>query len=169
MTNDTLIAVPAGSKQISQIKKGEEVLTASAHMTNGKLELVWEALKVDFSSGSGASSHHPLMVYVELGTSFEQSKLICVMDQSLLLANGKFTTASKLRLGQSLVDKEGNGVPVNMVNMGGYLGGVHAIATMGPWNDNPDGHLLLAGGVVVGDFQMQMFFDQLPDSMKEAS
>lgn len=164
MIYETLIAVPTGSKQISQIKQGEEVLSASTQLIHGKVEFAWQASKVGYSSGTGGDSHQAMMFYIELSGG---RQLICNAVQPVLLANGKYTIAGKLGYGKSLLDGNGNGVPIEYVAAGAYHGGVHGIATIAPWKNNPDGHLLLAEGVVVGDFQMQLFFDQLPDSMKE--
>lgn len=165
MTREALIAVPNGSKQIHLIKQNEEVLAASTRMANGKLELAWEAIKVHFSSGSEAGSLST-MVYLELKCA--EGSLIYSLDQILLLDNGKYIIASRLQPGQSLVDKDGKGLLVKRVIVGEFNRGVHGIMTMAPMKDSPDGHLLLAQGVVVGDFWMQINFRQLSDSMKEA-
>lgn len=164
--NDTLIAIPEGSKQIYLIAKGEQVLAGSVGSTGGKLQMNWVNTEVNFSQGTGSTGHQPMMVYISM-TGKNTHELICSMDQPFLLADGKYTTAGKLRPGQQLVDKDGNPVTVELVSIGAYEGGVHHIATDKPWLKIPDGHLLLAGGVVAGDFTMQLYFDQLPDEMKE--
>lgn len=166
LANDTLIAIPDGSKQIYLLAKGEQVLAASVGSTGGKIQVNWSTAEVNFSSGTDKAGHQPMMVYISM-TGKDTHELICNMDQPFLLADGKYTKASKLHPGQQLVDKDGDPVKVELVSIGSYDGGVHHISTNKPWHKNPDGHLLLAGGVVAGDYTLQLHFDQLPDSMKE--
>jgi hypothetical protein len=164
--NDTLIAIPNGNKQIYLISKGDQVLAASVASTGDKIQMSWSTAEVTFSSGTDKAGQQPMMVYISL-IGKDAHELICNMDQPFLLADGKYTTAGKLRPDQQLVDKDGNPVTVKLVSIGSYEGGVHHISTDKPWHKNPDGHLLLAGGVVAGDYTLQMYFAQLPDSMKE--
>ena len=48
-----------------------------------------------------------------------------------------------------------------------YQGGVHDIASNWPWKGSPDGHLLLANGIVIGDYMMEIYFDQLSSVLKQ--
>lgn len=164
--NDTLIAIPNGAKQIFLISKGEQVLAASVGSTSGKMQMNWSTAEVSFSSGTDSKGHQPVMVYISLSGK-DTHELICNMDQPFLLADGKYTKAAKLHPGQQLVDKDGDPVMVDLISIGSYDGGVHHISTDKPWHKNPDGHLLLAGGVVAGDYTLQLHFNQLPDTMKE--
>lgn len=158
---ETLIAVPAGYAEIYTIPVGAEVLTASVK-GGGKPQ--WSNSVVKLSMGTGQGPQ-PMMVYIGFGT--DQAKdLICTQDQPFLLSSGKFTTAARLVPGDQLVDKEGNAVDIVFVSMGTYDGAVHHIAAGNIWNNDPDGHLLLAGGVVAGDFEFQLNFDGLPDKWK---
>lgn len=166
MANDTLIAVPGGFAPIYTIMTGESVLAASVAQENGGLGLNWAESKVGFSQGTGAGGDQPVMVYLTYGADNNQG-LICNMDQPFLLADGKYTTAGRLRPGQQLVDHDGQPQEIALISVGSYHGGVHHIATTTPWTNSPDGHLLLAGGVVAGDWAMQMNFPNLPDSVKE--
>lgn len=165
LANDTLIALPDGDKPISWILEREQVLAASIGSTSGKMQMNWSTARVSFSSGS-SSGHQPMMVYLYLKGKYTH-ELICNMDQPFLLANGRYTTAAKLIPGKQLVDKGGDPVTIGLVSMGSYRGGVHNISTDIPWQNSPDGHLFLAGGVVAGDYNLMLYFDQLPDSMKE--
>lgn len=160
---DTLIAVPGGVAEIYTIPVGAQVLAGSVH-DNNSVKTSWSETRVKFSMGTG-EGHQPMMVYINFGED-NKNDLICTQDQPFLLHNGKFITAGKLVPGQTLVDKDGNEVIINLVSMGSYDGAVHHISTSKPWAGNPNGHLLLAGGVVVGDFEMQLKFDSLPESMK---
>ncbi len=165
LANDTLVAIPNGFKAISTITKGENVLAASTEVKGDKLQMNWSSAEVNFSAGTGSTGHQPMMVYIVLEDHLND--LICNMDQVFLLANGKYSKAGKLQPGQQLVNKDGNPVIIQLVSIGAYNGGVHHISTNKPWNKNPDGHLLLAAGVVAGDYTLQLHFSQLPDSMKD--
>lgn len=164
--NDTLIAIPNGSKPIHSISKGEKVLAGSVDSAGGTLNISWADSMVNFSSGTGPQGHQPMMVYISMSGKHKHD-LICSPDQPFLLANGRYAQAGKLYPGQCLVDKDGEPVEVELVSIGSYSGGVHHISTNKPWHKKPNGHLLLAGGVVAGDYTMQLHFDDLPDTMKE--
>lgn len=166
LASDTFIAIPEGDKPIYMISIGEQVLVASVGSTSGKTQISWSTAEVNFSNGTSSHGHQPMMVYIFLSGK-DTHELICNMDQPFLLADGKYTTAGKLHLNQQLVDKDGEPVTIEGISLGSYNGGVHHIATDIPWHNIPDGHLLLAGGVVAGDYTLQLRFDQLPDSMKE--
>ena len=56
----------------------------------------------------------------------------------------------------------------NVVAVGNYVGGIHHISTGQYFTGSADGHLLLADGVVVGDFVLQMNFDGLQSGEKVA-
>lgn len=164
--NDTMIGTPHGNKEIYLISKGEEVLAGSLVPNGGKTQVEWSRTGVSFSSGTSAHGHQPLMVYLSLRGK-DRQELLCNMDQPFLLADGKFTKAGKLHPGQQLVDKDGNPLTVELISIGAYNGGVHHISTEAPWSNDPSGHLLLAGGVVAGDYTLQLHFDHLPAWMKE--
>lgn len=165
--NDTMIAVPNGLKPIYTIPTGAEVLAAAVNEEGGGISLDWSAARVAVSEGTGSGGHQPFMVYVAFGDENSEVKdLICSPDQPFLLSSGKYTTAGRLVPGQELVDRNGRAVPVKLASIGSYNGGVHHIGTDEPWVGNPSGHLLLAEGVVAGDFKLQSRFDQLPDALK---
>ena len=158
---ETLVAVPDGYAEIYTIPVGAEVLTGSV---NGGIKPKWANSVVKLSMGTGEGPQ-PMMVYIGFGA--DQAKdLICTQDQPFLLSNGKYTTSSRLVPGDKLVDKDGNDVEVVFVSMGNYNGAVHHIAAVELWNKNPDGHLILTGGVVAGDFEFQLNFDSLPSDRK---
>jgi hypothetical protein len=165
--NDTLIGVPGGSVEIFTIPVGGVVLAASVKSEGGSLTVAWSEQEVGFSAGTGANGVQAAMVYMVYGREGADHEVVCTMDQPFLLANGKLTTAGKLRPGQQLVDKEGNAVPVRLVSVGSYEGGVHHIATRVPWTGSIDNHLILAGGVVAGDYSLQAYFQNLDAALKE--
>ena len=157
---DTMIAVPGGTEPIQFIPVGSNVLTAAV-AGGGKLRFDWAPTEVTFSSGV-AGGDNAFMVYL----AHEHGDIICTPDQVFMLASGKLTTANRLAPGDSLVDKDGAAVPVHTVSIGDYKGGVHHIGTDGRFHGEIDGHLLLAAGVVVGDYMLQMNFDSIDDKQK---
>lgn len=164
MAGDTRIAMLDGDKAIRDIVEGEQVLAASVDGNGG---IVWSGALVDFSKGSGDSGEQPLMIYMALGADGKQD-FICTMDQPIMLADGKMTIASKLRPGQLLMGRDGQPVEAHLVSLGAYKGAVHHIGIGAPWKGSVDQHLLCAAGLVVGDWDLQMNFNDLPASLKEA-
>ena len=158
---DTKIATPSGERAISDLQRGDSVLAFSAKVESGRLELSSSETKVTFSQGAQARI---TALYIILGYNQE---IICTLDQPFLLANGKYTRGSKLRPGTELVDGQGNPVVVNTISMGTYQGIIHNISVGNFEFTSPNGHLLLAQGVIIGDFAFQMSFDSLSDSLKE--
>ncbi|MGF7037633.1 hypothetical protein M2273_000867 [Mucilaginibacter lappiensis] len=155
---DTLVAVPGGYAEIYTIPVGAKVLTRGVDETD------WSESLVKFSMGTG-DGPQAFMVYIGFGNNVAKD-LICTQEQPFLLSNGKFTTAGKLTPGMELVDKDGKPVEIRSASLGTYTGAVHHIATANLWKDSPDGHLILTGGVVAGDFDMQIKFGSLPNSLK---
>lgn len=165
IANDTLIAIPDGYKPIYMIAKGEQVLVASVRSNSDKIQMNWSTAKVNYNDGN-PSGGEPAVAYIFLRGK-ETNELICSTGQPFLLADGKYTMAGSLHSGQQLVDKDGDPVTIEVRIGHSYYGGVHHISTGNPWYKSPDGHLLLVGGVVAGDHTLQIYFDQIPDSMKE--
>ncbi|BBS37424.1 hypothetical protein WP5S18E01_22710 [Enterobacter cloacae] len=167
--NDTIVAVPEGDKAIYLFTVGDSVLAGTVAENNGKVQIGWDTAVVNFSSGTGSTGYQPMMVYIAMQSAGakEIKEIICTMDQIFLLADGKYTKAANLRPGQHLVNKDGEPVAIDMVSIGSYEGGVHHISTNQPWHKVPDGHLLLTGGVVSGDYTLQLYFDELPAQLKE--
>lgn len=158
---DTKIATPSGERAISNLQRGDSVLAFSAKVESGKLELSSSETKVTFSQGT--PEWYITALYITLGYDKE---IICTSDQPFLLANGKYTIGSKLVPGQELVDWQGKPVFIHMISIGTYKGVIHNISVGDSEFASPNGHLLLAQGVIIGDFAFQTSFDSLPDNLK---
>lgn len=160
---DTLISTPKGLAEIYTIPPKAEVYAGYIGVDDlSKID--WKSEEVELSMGTG-DGLQPFMVYIGFDSE-NQKDLICTQDQPLLLSNGKFITAGKLQVGDKLVDKDGKSVELKFVSLGSYNGGVHHISTKVAWDNSPNGHLLLAQGIIAGDYKMQLSFDSLPDDMK---
>ncbi|HKS30568.1 MAG TPA: hypothetical protein VJS44_22270 [Pyrinomonadaceae bacterium] len=163
----TMVAVASGSfKAIEQIAKGDEVLAGTpSAQDGGDTKITWTPTEVTLSQGV-AGGDNPVMVYLAFGEDEKTGDIVCSCDQVFILASGRIITAEKLQVGDQLVDKDGNPVTLRTVAIGSYKGGVHHIATKSPENLSLDGHLLLTSGVVVGDYYLQLHFEQLPKDWK---
>ncbi|MGN6662931.1 MAG: hypothetical protein ACTHK6_01800 [Solirubrobacterales bacterium] len=159
--NLTPIGLPEGTQRpIAEIGVGDTVLAGK--VSAGKVQ--WQPARVGFSQGT-EGGHQPAMTYIVYGDGEE---LIGSPDQPLMLADGSLTTAARLVPGQELMGVDGNPLPVSLVSLGTYEGGVHHIATNPQWTGSIDDHLIQANGVVAGDFTLQLHFPQLPPSEKVA-
>jgi hypothetical protein len=155
----TAIDAPAGvERALGTIQPGDTVLAGSV----GEDGIDWRPKTIAFSQGT-ESEQEQTMVKIAFG---EGGRLTLSADHVLMLADGSLTTAERIARGHSLMGHDGSALPVERVSMGGYRGAVHQIATDTRWQDSPDGHLLAANGVVVGDFTLQLHFAALaqPDA-----
>lgn len=162
----TVVATPDGHRAIETLTEGALVLAAhpSGEAPGG---LVWEPTKVTFSSGTSQGTNHS-MVYLAFHEGEQKPRdLICSADQVLMLADGKLTRASRLHRGDQLVTQDGAPVQIHTIAIGEYDGGVHHIGTAA-LNDLAGQHLIVAGGVVAGDYYLQLNFDSLGDEYKVA-
>lgn len=154
----TKIAVPDGDKKIEMFNVGDQVLAAD-------MSLNWSPTKISFSSGTGASSQQSTMVYIHFG---DNDIMIVTPDQLFMLSDRKLKRADRLIAGKdNLVDQNGKPVAINNIAIGRYKGGIHHISTSLNYNGSPDGHLLLAEGVVIGDFTLQINARELDEYMAD--
>jgi hypothetical protein len=166
--NGTLITVPEGkTKAIETLGIGEMIVTSKVSGKRGKLKFDWKPAKVSFSNGTGPKSTEPVMIYIEFG---DTNHLIVTPDHLFLMSNGKLKRADKLAPAKDdLVLSDGTTTHINKITIGQYVGGVHHIATtvedLAHFKGTVDDHLLVAAGVVTGDYLLQMF--QKSDKMKD--
>ena len=162
------ISTPNGEKDIQSFQIGDSILAFSAKLESGTVKLTASQAKVSFSNGI-ESKKQTSMIYLNLIDSQGSSKNItCSADQLFLLSNGKYAPASQLQPGQELVNKEGNPINIESVKAGSFKGGIHSISTNAAFGDIPNGHLLVANDIIMGDFSFQLYFDNLPDELKQS-
>lgn len=152
----THIASIDGEIEVQEIDRGSKILVGSIDKTDG-LHCIWEEGEVTFSNGT-ETGEQPAMVYIVYGKDRE---LIVSPDHVFLMADGSFITARYLYPGDQFVDREGNPVDIITASIGHYKGGVHHIAVNENFDGTADGHLVLSGGIVSGDFTLQMNYDSL--------
>lgn len=161
------ISTPNGEKDIQSFQIGDSILAFSAKLESGTVKLTASQAKVSFSNGIECSKQ-TRMIYLDLMDFQGSSKNItCSADQLFLLSNGKYAPASQLQPGQELVDKEGNPIHIKSVKAGSFRGGIHSISTNAAVGDIPNGHLFVANDIIMGDFSLQLYFDYLPDDLKQ--
>jgi hypothetical protein len=159
----TPIATPTGTSRIEELRRGDKIL-ASAPPGSSALE--WAPVAVDFSDGTAGEATSHSMVYLGFGP--EQGpggELVCTSDQVVLVNGGGLVRASQLHAGDHLVDQAGNPVEIRTISIGEFHGGIHHISTAAPKSATAE-HLILAGGIVVGDYFLQTVFDGLPAEHK---
>lgn len=166
----TLVAVPEGAdRAIETLAVGDRIL---AGWTEGAgVAPEWRPLPLTFSQGI-ASETQQSAVYLAFGDQDDPDDMVCSSDQPLMLADGTLTTACKLRRGDELLRLDGTAAELQTIAIGEYSGGVHHVGTGMPRDADGkpsiDGHLIGAGGLVAGDYFLQLYFGSLGTGQKVA-
>lgn len=166
----TPVAVPEGlHRPVETLAVGDKVLAGWPVSPGNAPD--WRPVGLTFSDGVAHETDH-VTVYLAFGDPQKPEDMICSNDQPLMLTSGKLTTASKLRRGDELMRLDGSSATVQTIAIGEYTGGVHHIGTGVRRTDDKgapviDGHLIGAGGLVTGDYYLQLYFGALDISHKE--
>lgn len=148
----TLITIPNGTTAIEQLMPGD---TASAWTANGAVSKA-----VVFSNGTPGSRSSDSAIHLRFG----DDTLIVTQDQPIVLAGNKVKNADGLIPSHDeLLKANGQSVMLDNISFIRYDGGVHAIAI-----DNLDktgDHLIIANGIVCGDYLMQIMQSDDSDDM----
>ena len=149
---DTPVGTPTGTRLLRDIERNDQVLAGSTGKGSQSVPF-WSLANVAFREG--AASGASVMIFLGYG---QGGTLIVTKDQPFLLASGKLKTASQLVAGEDLlVDPDGKAVALREVRAGQYRGGVGSIAASPmQWHGTVDGHLIETGGVVSGDYLVQV-------------
>jgi Pretoxin HINT domain len=153
----TPVATPDGDKAIQTIAIGSQVLAANTAFE-------WTATDVNFSDGTGPDGQQPEMLYITYGA--DNKVIIVTLDHTFLIPDGTLIRANRLMRGDALVAADGSQVPIGDVKTGAYNGGVWNIATAVGQPTSLDGHLINTGGVISGDYAVQLYYDDLGFSSK---
>ena len=157
----TMISTPSGDVPIERVERGVEVLTASL----GGGAPVWTPSAVVYSDGIGPGGR-TTGVLIDFGDpdDFDDSgRLLCEMGQLFLSAEGRLVPAHRLYRGRSLRRPDGGQRLIRAVSVGQSDSGIRGIATGLDYRGTPDGHLIAVGGVIAGDFLLQMHHLEDPD------
>ncbi len=152
---NTPIKVSDGEyKNIALFSIGDPVTTGDTTVTPGSVP--FKSSTVKFSSGT--PSANTIMVYISYG---DDESLIATSGQPLVLASGKMVRADTLVPGNDLMGETGIPVSVNLVSVGYYSGGIHAISTSTNSSDLGKA-VLVANGIVVGSYLDEIFLSVSP-------
>jgi hypothetical protein len=146
----TEVVVPDGRRAIEHLAVDDALMAGSA--AGGSWS--WMSRRVEFSMGTGPGSEQT-MAHLEFG---DGQALVVTLDQPMLIAGGVLKTASRLVPGMDvLIAADGSDVPLWQASLGRFKGGIHSVATerSGGRDTGLDGHLLLCGGVICGDYVLQ--------------
>lgn len=139
------------TKPIREFVRGDPVYVADdVHLKH------WSTLTVQFSNGTGEGGLNTLLK-IEFAAPDGESALYCNREQLFLMPGGKLKRASRLVPGQdSLVTPDGTPAKVISITPGRYMKGVHHIATSDGPAKTVGGHLIVADGIVSGDYALQI-------------
>jgi hypothetical protein len=113
--------------------------------------------KVLFSAGAGDQGARNAMIKVTFGDENQNDYLLVNRGQLFLLIDRTLKPAAALVPGTDvLVTCEGKPRPVLSLQVGMFKKGMHHIATSRSAAASPDGHLLVAKGVMCGDWALQV-------------
>ncbi|NOU77447.1 hypothetical protein GC101_00985 [Paenibacillus sp. LMG 31459] len=147
--NTPILVSKDQSKAVQEIKVGDYVYVAG-------LDLVWKQKKVGYSGGSQSSKNtrQPGIIFISYG---QEQYLVVTPDSLFLMPDQTLKRADKLTIQDHLLNEKGQKVAIHGVDSGVYRGGFHHIATdtQEP-NENLDGHLVIANGIVCADYTLQI-------------
>jgi hypothetical protein len=164
--NNTLISIPTGLKSIDNFKKGDAVSAISVKFKKKKkkkFKVSSSEAKISFTANTSSSQSGAVV-----GIAIENLNIpnfVCSSHLPFLLSNGKYIRAHKLIPGQEIVNKDGEFLKIENLVIANQKIDIHHISTNSIWNNTPNGHLLLANGIVVGDYILELYLDQLPLEM----
>jgi hypothetical protein len=138
-------------KPIHEFSVGDTVLVAT------KPDLsAWEQVPVAFSSGTGPGSDSPT-IQIRYGDPSHPDVIITSSGQLFLVVGGKLKQASRLVAGRDqLVGADGAAVPIIDLIGGIAADTLHRIATSTGPATSLAGHLMVANGVMCGDYALQL-------------
>ncbi len=117
----------------------------------------WSQRRVLFSAGAGDQGARNMMVKVSYGEGADHDYLLVNRGQLFLLPDRTLKPASALVPGRnSVVKADGTPLGVIALEAGIFKKGMHHVATSRGAASSPDGHLLLAKGIVCGDWALQV-------------
>lgn len=150
---DAQIAVPQGQMPVMDLHNSSPLQAASL---NGNRP-VWQSMFVNLCQQ--ADNGQSTTVFLMYGIN---QQIVTSVDQLLLLSTGQLIRAEKLVPGDHhLMDKDGNPVALVQVSLGVFGEPLYRLASNAPYAGVADGHLLLANGVITGDFILNLNEEEL--------
>ena len=113
--------------------------------------------QVMWSSGAGDVGAVNPMIKITFGTVEKNDYLLVNRAQLFLVEGSKLKPAAALVPGQdSLITADGSPRSILSLQVGYFKKGMHHIATSKDATTNPDGHLIIAKGIIAGDWALQV-------------
>jgi hypothetical protein len=138
-------------KSTHELNVGDKVLTAS-----GPGLQHWSERPVAFSSGAGPDPFHPMIV-IRYGDERTPHGVLAAPNQPFLLPGGKLKRASQLVPDKDeLVRPDGSSVRILETEQHVSGRGYHRIAVATAPASDIAGHLVIANGVVCGDYALEL-------------
>ena len=153
-------------KAVEMYKKGEKVIATGADVTS------WNEYTVEFSNGTDPGAVTPFLVRVKYDLNGEEGSMLVTEDNLFLMPNSKLKRADQLVAGvDKLVCSTGISDTAMVTKVERETGdkGVHHISTGTAKPQTMDGHLLNVQGIVVADYVLQLYQDELPQFMDDGS
>ncbi len=142
-----------GEIPVQQVEAGRTQVLAAG------LDLKFHPVTVGQVSGAPPAKTKNT-IYLKYTLDGRKRDMIVTMDQPFLLKAGYLVAAGKLSLQDQLVDRNGNAVTIDDLRWGDWEGAFWELATsMDPPDRNYTDHLILSGGLVTGDFAIQVYVD----------
>lgn len=161
MANDTPVAFDAsGYKAVDEFEVGDPIYVADDATLSS-----WSQQPVRWSAGAGGGQNVMLMVVYRTGerTDF----LIVNRAQPFLMSDRSLKRAVTLAPGvDSLLAADGSECPVIALKVGRFHKGLHHVSTSTTVAKSVDKHLILAKGIVCGDWSLQVALS-VPDSDRD--
>ncbi|HEX8104899.1 MAG TPA: hypothetical protein VF533_19925 [Solirubrobacteraceae bacterium] len=124
----------------------------------------WEQQRVVWSAGAGGAG--ATLLRVVHGESDVADSLVVTRTQLFLTAERRLKPAAALVPGEdALVDAAGSPRAVLALEAGTFEHGLHHLATSAGPATSPNGHLLLANGVVCADWALQVGLSSNPERL----
>jgi hypothetical protein len=145
------IAYAAGAvKAAEEYAVGDDVYVADDRSLG-----TWSRRPVVWSAGVGAAAN--TMLHVEYAAGDGSEHVVVAPEQLFLTAQRRLQAAATLVPGvDALVAADGSSRPVLALEAGQLARTIHGLSTSREPATSPDGHLILAGGVVCGDWALQI-------------
>jgi hypothetical protein len=139
---DTQIDIAKGVEKLARdLRQGDDVLAADP-------DLRWQTTIVQVSDRTSPGLMTCYFVRME-----NLAALVITADQPFLMPDGSVRDAQQLAPGDSVVGRDGEPIRIEYIAVGEYETTICAIAT----SMDPAGpHLLIANGIVAGDFEMEV-------------
>lgn len=148
--------------------KAVEMIQVKEKVQAAGTDLKWTEAVVEFSGGTAGKSDSPFMISVKYEENGEVRELVVTQDNLFLMPDKKLMRADDLFPGRdNLVLADGSTAPVTEVKFVSVEAGVHHISTGVEKPKTLENHLLNVQNVVVADYVVQLFQNELPQYMSD--